>query len=30
MESKMPGLLESTVEWFRTYKMPEGKPANQV
>lgn len=24
-----PGLLESTHEWFKNYKIPTGKPANQ-
>lgn len=24
-----PGLLESTREWFRNYKLPEGKPLNK-
>ncbi|EGV60585.1 inorganic pyrophosphatase [Yamadazyma tenuis] len=24
-----PGLLEATREWFRNYKIPDGKPANQ-
>jgi len=25
----MPGFLKATVEWFRVYKMPDGKPENQ-
>ena len=25
----MPGLLNSTVDWFRRYKIPEGKPENE-
>jgi len=25
----MPGLLEATHEWFKTYKMPGGSPANK-
>lgn len=25
----MPGYLRSTVEWFRIYKIPDGKPENQ-
>ena len=25
----MPGFLKATVEWFRVYKIPDGKPANQ-
>ena len=29
MEAKMPGLLAATVEWFKIYKMPDGKPPNQ-
>ncbi|MBW05121.1 Inorganic pyrophosphatase, partial [Eschrichtius robustus] len=24
-----PGYLEATVDWFRRYKVPEGKPENQ-
>lgn len=24
-----PGYLESTVDWFRRYKVPDGKPENQ-
>lgn len=24
-----PGHLEATVEWFRKYKVPDGKPENQ-
>ncbi|PVU95661.1 hypothetical protein BB560_005852, partial [Smittium megazygosporum] len=24
-----PGLLQATVEWFRLYKVPDGKPENQ-
>ena len=30
VEEHMPGLLDATVEWFRFYKVPEGKPANEV
>lgn len=25
-----PGLLEATVNWFRYYKLPDGKPENKV
>ena len=25
----MPGFLKATVEWFKIYKIPDGKPANQ-
>lgn len=28
VEEHMPGLLAATVEWFKIYKMPDGKPAN--
>eukprot|EP01095_Lingulamoeba_sp_RSL-Kostka_P002652 TRINITY_DN13566_c0_g1_i1.p1 TRINITY_DN13566_c0_g1~~TRINITY_DN13566_c0_g1_i1.p1 ORF type:complete len:402 (-),score=182.81 TRINITY_DN13566_c0_g1_i1:97-1302(-) len=28
VEKHMPGFLFSTYEWFRTYKIPAGKPAN--
>ena len=28
VERKMPGLLAATVEWFKIYKMPDGKPPN--
>lgn len=28
VEKYMPGLLTSTREWFRNYKIPQGKPAN--
>ena len=24
-----PGYLEATVDWFRRYKVPDGKPENQ-
>jgi inorganic pyrophosphatase len=30
VETHMPGLLSATVEWFRFYKVPDGKPVNQV
>lgn len=26
---RRPGHLEATVEWFRKYKVPDGKPENQ-
>lgn len=29
VKSKCPGLLEATVRWFRDYKIPDGKPANE-
>ena len=29
IETHMPGFLAATVEWFKIYKMPDGKPANQ-
>ncbi|GAV09433.1 hypothetical protein RvY_18979 [Ramazzottius varieornatus] len=29
VEQHMPGFLQSTIDWFRCYKMPDGKPANQ-
>lgn len=29
VESKMPGLLEATKAWFRSYKVPDGKPRNE-
>jgi nucleosome-remodeling factor subunit len=29
IETHMPGLLAATVEWFKIYKMPDGKPPNQ-
>ena len=28
VEEKLPGLLAATVEWFKIYKMPDGKPPN--
>ncbi len=28
IEKKMPGFLAATVEWFKVYKIPDGKPAN--
>ena len=29
IETHLPGLLAATVEWFKIYKMPDGKPANE-
>lgn len=29
INTHMPGLLEATHDWFKIYKMPAGKPANQ-
>jgi len=29
VEAKMPGFLNDTREWFRIYKMPDGKPENK-
>uniref|UniRef100_A0A673CQA6 inorganic diphosphatase n=1 Tax=Sphaeramia orbicularis TaxID=375764 RepID=A0A673CQA6_9TELE len=29
VERLKPGYLESTVDWFRRYKVPDGKPENQ-
>uniref|UniRef100_A0AAF5RUW0 inorganic diphosphatase n=3 Tax=Wuchereria bancrofti TaxID=6293 RepID=A0AAF5RUW0_WUCBA len=29
VEKHFPGLLKATREWFRNYKIPTGKPANQ-
>jgi len=29
VETHLPGLLAATVEWFKIYKMPDGKPANE-
>ena len=28
VEKYMPGLLRATNEWFRIYKIPDGKPEN--
>ena len=25
----MPGFVQTTIDWFRYYKIPDGKPANQ-
>jgi len=29
VEKKMPGFLKATEEWFRIYKIPDGKPENR-
>jgi inorganic pyrophosphatase len=29
VEKQLPGLVRSTEEWFRIYKIPDGKPANE-
>jgi len=29
VEKKLPGLLKATEEWFRIYKIPDGKPENK-
>lgn len=29
IERLMPGLIESSVRWFKVYKVPDGKPLNQ-
>lgn len=29
VETHLPGLLRATNEWFRIYKIPDGKPENQ-
>jgi nucleosome-remodeling factor subunit len=29
VEQHMPGFLKATVEWFKLYKVPDGKPENQ-
>jgi inorganic pyrophosphatase len=28
VEDQMPGMLDAIREWFRTYKIPDGKPPN--
>ena len=30
VEKHLPGYLKATVEWFRLYKVPDGKPENNV
>jgi len=29
LKAHKPGLVEATVEWFKYYKVPDGKPVNQ-
>jgi nucleosome-remodeling factor subunit len=29
IQTHMPGFIAATVEWFKIYKMPDGKPANE-
>ena len=29
VERHLPGLIRATNEWFRIYKIPDGKPENQ-
>ncbi|KAJ6216799.1 hypothetical protein RDWZM_007956 [Blomia tropicalis] len=29
VEKFMPGFLRATIEWFKIYKIPDGKPANE-
>jgi nucleosome-remodeling factor subunit len=29
VEKYFPGLLKASVEWFKIYKIPDGKPENQ-
>lgn len=29
VEKHFPGLLKATIEWFKIYKVPDGKPENQ-
>lgn len=29
VEKQLPGLLRATNEWFRIYKIPDGKPENK-
>ncbi|KAK7790861.1 hypothetical protein R5R35_010732 [Gryllus longicercus] len=29
VEKHYPGLLKATIEWFKVYKIPDGKPENQ-
>lgn len=28
VEKHLPGLLDATRDWFRIYKVPDGRPAN--
>jgi len=29
VEKHLPGLLKATIEWYKVYKIPDGKPENQ-
>lgn len=29
IEKQYPGLMKATIEWFKIYKIPDGKPENQ-
>lgn len=29
MDKHFPGLMKATLEWFKIYKIPDGKPENQ-
>lgn len=29
IDKHFPGLLKATIEWFKIYKIPDGKPENQ-
>jgi len=29
IEKHYPGLMKATIEWFKIYKIPDGKPENQ-
>ena len=29
LDKHYPGLLKATIEWFKIYKIPDGKPENQ-
>lgn len=29
VEKHFPGLLRASIEWFKIYKIPDGKPENQ-
>lgn len=29
IEKHCPGLMKATIEWFKIYKIPDGKPENQ-
>jgi inorganic pyrophosphatase len=30
VEEQFPGLLDATRDWFRLYKVPDGKKANEI